>query len=83
LTEAAVPWTIGRFFVEAAFSESAKTFADMVIGELRDEYVRRFEDSNWMSRDVKNKTIKKVKEMKQLIGYPTKVNDLQPFYCLR
>ncbi|KAL8932508.1 MAG: hypothetical protein Q9216_006807, partial [Gyalolechia sp. 2 TL-2023] len=65
-------WILSKFFVEEAFSKDAKAFGDQIIHDIKDQFVRKLRTTEWMSEDVRRTAIKKVHQIVQKIGYPTK-----------
>lgn len=73
MTSSNLQWIVGRFFVEKAFSEKAKNLGDQIIKDLRAEFVKKFNTSDWMDDATRAKAIEKVNQLNPKIGYPTKV----------
>jgi len=73
-TSSALSWIVGRFFVEAAFSEAAKNLGDQMVVDLRAEFIKRFQAAVWMEDVVKTRAIEKINKLIQKMGYPTAVS---------
>lgn len=69
-------WILSRSFIEAAFSKGAKDLGDQVIHDIKDEFSRKLNNSDWMSPKVRKVAIDKVHLIRQKIGYPTKSPDI-------
>ncbi|KAL8993542.1 MAG: hypothetical protein Q9188_007305 [Gyalolechia gomerana] len=65
-------WILSKFFVEEAFSKDAKAFGDQIIHDIKDQFVRKLRTTEWMSENVRSTAIKKVHQIVQKIGYPTR-----------
>ena len=52
-------WILSKFFVEKAFSESAKNFGDNVISDIRIQFIEKLKRANWMSQGVRELGIQK------------------------
>ena len=70
-------WILSKFFVEKAFSEQAKEFGDQIIYDIKDQFIEKLKRAEWMSKDVRDLGIKKVHNIVQKIGYPTKSPDIR------
>ena len=64
-------WILSKFFVESAFSEASKKFGDQVVTDIRHSFGKTLEHTEWMTKDVRDRAIKKVHAIDQKIGYPT------------
>lgn len=69
-------WILSRFFVEKAFSAEAKKFGDLIVSDIKDEFVKKLKATEWMDDDTTKKAIEKVHNIVQKIGYPTKSPDI-------
>lgn len=65
-------WILSRFFVEKAFSADAKDFGDTIITDIKTEFVKKLNGAEWMDKGTTGKAIKKVHNIVQKVGYPTK-----------
>ncbi|KAK0744658.1 hypothetical protein B0T21DRAFT_358132 [Apiosordaria backusii] len=69
-------WILSRFFVEKAFSAEAKDFGDLIVSDIKDEFVKKLKATEWMDDETTKKAIEKVHNIVQKIGYPTKSPDI-------
>ena len=65
-------WLLSSYYVKETFSEKSKEFGDRIILDIKDQYVKKIQGSEWMSEDVRKSAIDKVHSIRQKIGYPTK-----------
>lgn len=81
-----VGWILSRFFVEKAFSAKAKEFGDRIVSDIKDLFIEKLKQTEWMEDSVVELAINKVHNIIQKIGYPSKSPDimdpsaLQKFY---
>ena len=79
-------WILSKFFVGKAFSKEAKEFGDRIVHDIRHQFAEKLKSTEWMTKDVRELGMEKVKNIVQKIGYPTKSPDildpaaLQHFY---
>ncbi|KAK4446546.1 putative metalloendopeptidase [Podospora aff. communis PSN243] len=66
-----VGWILSRFFVEKAFSAAAKDFGDLIIMDIKREFIKKLKATEWMDDETTDKAIEKVHKIVQKIGYPT------------
>jgi endothelin-converting enzyme len=71
-----VGWLLSRFFVEKAFSASAKEFGDLIVSDIKDQFSKKLKATTWMEKGVISKALEKVHNIVQKIGYPTKSPDI-------
>jgi endothelin-converting enzyme len=64
-------WILSRFFVQSAFSEASKKFGDQIVTDIKNSFTKTLEKTEWMTKDVRDRAIKKVHAIDQKIGYPT------------
>lgn len=64
-------WILSRFFVEKAFSADAKKFGDEIVSDIKDLFIQKLKDTDWMDEETTSKAIDKVHNIVQKIGYPT------------
>lgn len=69
-------WILSRFYVLDSFSKSSKELGDDIVHSIREQFVSVLGETSWMSPDVRELAIKKVENIMQKIGYPTKSPDL-------
>ena len=70
-------WILSKFFVETAFSKEAKQFGDLIVSDIKDEFITKLDAADWMSREVRDLGIEKVHNIVQKIGYPTASPDVR------
>lgn len=70
-------WILSKFFIEKAFSEEAKNFGNQIVSDIKTQFVKKLKAAEWMSKDVRELGIKKVHNIVQKIGYPTKSPDVR------
>ncbi|KAH8820011.1 peptidase family M13 [Xylogone sp. PMI_703] len=74
--DGALGWILSRFFVEKAFSEKAKNFGDQIVSDIKEMFINKLKDTDWMEKSVADLAIEKVHKIVQKIGYPTKSPDI-------
>ena len=52
-------WILSRFYVDRAFSTEAKDFGDLIISDIKDQFVKKLSSSKWMSDEVRKLGISK------------------------
>ncbi|KAF9893058.1 hypothetical protein FE257_012469 [Aspergillus nanangensis] len=65
-------WILSRFYVLDAFSEESKNLGDKIVSDIKERFVYTLHQTNWMSSEVRDLGVKKVGNIVQKIGYPTK-----------
>jgi endothelin-converting enzyme len=70
-TDNTVGWILSRFFVEAAFSESAKKFGNQIVSDIKQQFMSKLKGLSWMDDSVKSLAINKVRNIDQKVGFPT------------
>ena len=79
-------WILSQFFVRNAFSEESKQFGDQIVSDIKDRFINTLGKTKWMTKEVRELGIQKVRNIVQKIGYPTKSPnvldpvDLQRYY---
>lgn len=74
--DSGIGWILSRFFVEKAFSAKAKKFGDTIVSDIKDQFNAKLLVTTWMSGPVIEKALRKVHNIVQKIGYPTKSPDI-------
>lgn len=69
-------WILSKYFVDNAFSPSAKKFGDSIVTDIKESFVNILGDADWMTDEVRERSIKKVHAIDQKIGYPTSNPDI-------
>lgn len=59
-TDGGLGWILSKFFVEKAFSQEAKEFGDRIVSDIKAQFIKRLNDVDWMTKDVKDLGIEKV-----------------------
>lgn len=59
-TDGGLGWILSKFFVEKAFSKEAKEFGDRIVSDIKAQFVKKLDEVDWMTRDVKDLGIEKV-----------------------
>ena len=57
-----VGWILSKFFIERAFSEEAKKFGDRIVSDIKAQFIKKLQVTEWMSKDVRQKGIEKGKK---------------------
>ena len=70
-------WILSKFFIEKAFSEEAKDFGDHIVSDIKEQFIKKLNAAEWMTKDVRKLGVEKVHNIVQKIGYPTKSPDVQ------
>ncbi|RIA98623.1 hypothetical protein C1645_749393 [Glomus cerebriforme] len=65
----------GRYFVLKAFGGQSKETADQIIISLKDAFIKRLPQLDWLDEETRKKAIEKVDHIIQKIGYPVKSPD--------
>lgn len=52
-------WILSSYFVEKAFSEDAKDFGDQIIMDIKQEFIHKLKQSDWMTKDTREVAIGK------------------------
>ena len=52
-------WILSRFFVEKAFSDEAQDFGNQIVADIREQYIKKLDAAEWMSKDVRELGIEK------------------------
>jgi endothelin-converting enzyme len=74
--DGSVGWILSRFFVEKAFSAAAKDFGDLIVSDIKREFIKKLKATEWMDDETTDKAIEKVHKIVQKIGYPTQSPDI-------
>lgn len=72
-------WILGRFFLDKAYSEAARTLTTTLMTTIQTEFITRLADKDWLSAEVKKVAEEKVRTITKQIGYPdTSPNTVDP-----
>ncbi|MDX2250538.1 MAG: M13 family metallopeptidase [Bacteroidia bacterium] len=74
-TSGMIGMLVGQLYVEKHFSPEAKAKVNQMVNDLRDAFAQRIERLEWMSAETKTEALKKLKTMRQKLGYPDKWED--------
>ena len=66
-------WILSRFYINKVFSSKAKEFGDRIVTDIKEVFSEKIKQKTWLDDSVKEVALKKVKNIIQKIGYPTKV----------
>ena len=81
-----LPWSLSRFYILETFSRASKELGDQIVSDIKERFVFTLLQTSWMSPEVKKLGVKKVGNIVQKIGYPTKSpnvmdpSNVQKFY---
>ncbi|RMZ47503.1 hypothetical protein AFCA_001528 [Aspergillus flavus] len=70
--DSSLGWTLSRFYVLDSFSEASKELGDQIVSDIKERFVYTLRQTSWMPSEVRDLAIKKVGNIVQKIGYPTK-----------
>ncbi|KAK1997368.1 endothelin-converting enzyme 1 [Colletotrichum falcatum] len=79
-------WVLGRFFVDRTYSEASRELTGALMDSIRDAFVARLADNDWLSPGVKKVAEEKARSITDKIGYPdaspntTDPQDMAGFY---
>jgi len=54
-------WILSRFFIEKAFSEKARLVGDRIVSDIKNMFIQRLKEINWMDQEVVKLAIDKGK----------------------
>jgi putative endopeptidase len=74
---------VGRLYVKEHFPASSKAQVLSMVEEIRQTYKKRLQGLGWMSQSSKQRAIKKLANIRVLIGYPDKWRDYQGLVITR
>lgn len=70
-------WILSHHYIKESFSQDSKDFGDQVIQDIKDRLANKLQNSEWMSKDVREMAIEKVNSIRQKIGYPANSPNIQ------
>ncbi|KAK9453157.1 hypothetical protein V1511DRAFT_505797 [Dipodascopsis uninucleata] len=70
-------WILGRYYVDKAFSPSAKTLGEDIINDIKSAFITKLDVLPWMDVRTKSVAISKVHNIVQKIGYPDASPDIK------
>jgi putative endopeptidase len=75
LVNAQLGMALGRLYVTANFSPSAKEQMRVLVESLRKAMARRIQSLDWMSEPTKREALAKLASMRVFVGYPARWRD--------
>lgn len=66
---------LGKLFVDRYFDEGSKKYVSDMIENLRSAYKESIEELTWMSKETKEKALKKLEAFTYKVGYPDEWKD--------
>jgi predicted metalloendopeptidase len=66
-------WILSRFFVEKAYSENALQTGNRIIKDIENVFIENLKEVKWMERKVIDLAVRKVRNLRTKLGYPTMV----------
>ncbi|KAJ5103363.1 hypothetical protein N7532_003892 [Penicillium argentinense] len=79
-------WSLSRFYILSSFPEASKKLGDQIVSDIKERFAFTLDQTAWMSSDVRKLGIKKVENIVQKIGFPTKnpnllnAQDVEKYY---
>lgn len=73
--DGALGFAIGKLYVKQNFSEESKLKAQEIINNIRTALEQDLQNKAWMSPETRKQALKKLKMMKDRVGYPDKWRD--------
>ncbi|KAK2806127.1 hypothetical protein FQN51_008081 [Onygenales sp. PD_10] len=70
-------WILSGVYIEKAFSEESKKFGDQIVSDIKERFVDKLNNTDWISSDVRDTAIEKVGNIVQKIGYSTESPDVR------
>ncbi|XP_053378992.1 neprilysin-like [Mercenaria mercenaria] len=77
LTESYFGMAVGHMFVKTKFDNSSKTAVHDMIGNIRNAFDELLDDLDWMDEPTKELAKEKADAIKEWIGYPDKILDVE------
>lgn len=62
-------FAVARMYTDEHFDQRNKIYAEKMIADFKDEYVRMIEGCDWMDDDTKKYAVKKAKKIRAVVGY--------------
>jgi len=69
-----VGFLAGAFYVRKTFGADAKARGRLMIEQIKDAFIERFDDLEWVDDDTREVAVRKVKNLRVKVGY----NDASP-----
>ncbi|KAE8355164.1 hypothetical protein BDV28DRAFT_129424 [Aspergillus coremiiformis] len=67
-----IGWILSRFYVLDSFPEESKLLGDQIVSDIKERFIYTLHHTSWMPSEVRELAIKKVRNIVQKVGYPTK-----------
>jgi len=83
LVDGAMGEAVGQLYVAKHFSEDSKKQVLNMVEDVRGVYKKRIENLSWMAEPTKQYALKKLANMKVLIGYPDEWRDFSGMHIGR
>ena len=64
----------GEFYVRQQFSGDSKERGRLIIDQIKDAFVERFDELDWLDEETRTVAVRKVKNLRVKVGY----NDASP-----
>ncbi len=81
--DSAIGEGVGKLYADRHFPESSKQQVLEIVESVRATYQKRIERLDWMAADTKQYALKKLQNVKVLIGYPDKWRDYRTLKITR
>ncbi|KAE8145058.1 hypothetical protein BDV25DRAFT_165490 [Aspergillus avenaceus] len=65
-------WILSRFYILDSFTTDSKELGDQIVTDIKERFAFTLQQTGWMPPEVRDLAIKKVGNIVQKIGYPTK-----------
>ncbi|KAM7213891.1 hypothetical protein V8F06_010710 [Rhypophila decipiens] len=76
-TDKTLRWIMDRYFVSASYTDAMRELVAKMTTNVQSVIVKRFSELDWMSDEVKAKSVEKAQKMLHEIGFPTENPDLR------
>ncbi|XP_066144511.1 endothelin-converting enzyme homolog isoform X2 [Euwallacea fornicatus] len=74
-TNTVLGFALGAIFVREVFNPQSKVQAEIMISEVRNAFIKNFNNLNWMDSQTRERAIEKAKAISDMIGYPEFIKD--------
>ena len=75
--DSGLSWILSYYYVNVALSRASKDFGDRVIYDIKESFVDKIQNSQWMTKEDREVAVKQVHTIRQKVGFPTKSPNLQ------
>ncbi|KAK4206146.1 hypothetical protein QBC37DRAFT_460910 [Rhypophila decipiens] len=76
-TDETLRWIVDRYFISATYTDAMKELVEKMTTNIQNALVKRFSELDWMSDEVKARSIEKAQKMNHNVGFPTENPDLR------